>query len=547
MKTIGKRVCPACGTLIHESDPCGVCLLRSASNPDASLFRSTIGSIQPEHGFEHYRVLLNSDGTAIELGRGAMGVTYKAVDINLRCVVALKVINVEIVGDRSACRRFVREARAAARVRDANVASAFYLGRQGQVYFYAMELVDGEPLHKIIRRAGRFEPAAALRVIRLVAAGLEAVARQNLVHRDIKPSNIVVRLNGDRIVQAKIIDLGLARSAVEDDEIPAISIPGSFVGTPAYASPEQFAGIGADIRSDLYSLGVTLWELLCGELPFRGSAVELSDQHQYAPLPMEKLNQFPRPIVNLLDKLLNKDACRRFQRPAELVEAVVRILEPEEWRTATDFLEVKTPSVGLNRRIESKRRVVSDLKRSAVVWLLASAIGVLSLVFVWHSLPAHVRFLLGSRYDGPVEQSIAVLPFENISSNQEDVYFADGVQDEILRELVTIVQLKVVSRTSVMQYRGGNRVDLRNVANSLGVTNVLEGTIRRDGNHVRVSAALVDARNDSMIWMDSYDRDLTDVFAAQSEIAQQVAAKLGARFSAGRRARELQMDTNTHK
>jgi serine/threonine protein kinase len=547
MKTIGKRVCPACGTVVHESDPCWVCLLRSAANPDASLFGSTIGSSQPEHGFEHYRVLLNWDGTPIELGRGGMGVTYKALDIKLRCVVALKVINGEIVGDQSACRRFVREARAAARVRDANVASVFYLGRQDQVYFYAMELVDGEPLHKIIRRAGRFEPTAALRVIRLVATGLEAIARQNLVHRDIKPSNIVVRLSGDRIVQAKIIDLGLARSAVEDDALPAISNPGSFAGTPAYASPEQFAGIGADIRSDLYSLGVTLWELLCGELPFRGSAVELSDQHQYAPLPMEKLNQMPRPIVNLLDKLLKKDACRRFQRPTELVEAVVRILEPEEWRTATDVLEVKTPSIGSNGCLEKKRRVLSDLKRSAVVWLLASAVGGLSLAFVWHSLPAHVRSLLGSRDKAPVVQSIAVLPFENISSNQEDVCFADGVQDEILRELVNIVQLKVVSRTSVMQYRGSNGVDLRNVANTLGVKNVLEGTVRRDGNHVRVSAALVDARNDSMIWMESYDRDLTDVFATESEIARQVAAKLGARFSAGRRAEQPRIDTNKHE
>jgi serine/threonine protein kinase len=426
METIGKRVCPACGALVYESDPCWVCLLRSASNPDASVCRSSAGCSRPEHGFEHYRVLLNPDGTPIELGRGGMGITYKAFDINLRCVVALKVINVKIVGEQSACRRFVREARAAAQVRDEHVASVFHLGRQGQVYFYAMELVDGEPLDKIIRRAGRFEPTAALRVIKLVAAGLEAIARQNLVHRDIKPSNIVVRLNGNKIVQAKIIDLGLAKSAVEDEAVPAISNPGSFAGTPAYASPEQFAGIGADIRSDLYSLGVTLWELLCGELPFRGSALELSDQHQYAPLPMEKLNQIPRPIINLLDKLLNKDACRRFQRPAELVEAVVKILEPEEYQVATAFLGAPPPLhlPGL----ENKRRVF-DLKRSALAWLLVSAISVLDLVSVWHSLPAHVRSLLGSRDKVRVEQSIPVLPSENISSNKEEVYFAYGVQD----------------------------------------------------------------------------------------------------------------------
>jgi serine/threonine protein kinase len=430
METIGKRVCPACGALVYESDPCWVCLLRSASNPDASVRRSSIGRSKPEHGFEHYRVLLNPDGTPIELGRGGMGITYKALDINLRCVVALKVINVKIVGEQSACRRFVREARAAAQVRDANVASVFHLGRQGQVYFYAMELVDGEPLDKLIRRTGRFEPRAALRVIKLVAAGLEAIARQNLVHRDIKPSNIVVRLNGEKIVQAKIIDLGLAKSAVEDEAVPAISNPGSFAGTPAYASPEQFAGIGADIRSDLYSLGVTLWELLCGELPFRGSALELSDQHQYAPLPMERLNQIPRPIVNLLDKLMNKEACRRFQRPAEVVEAVVKILEPEEYQVATAFLGAPPLPVRLPGSSENKRRVVSDLKKSALAWLLVSAISVLDLVSVWHSLPAHVSSLLGLRDKVRVEQSIAALPSENISSSKKNVYFAYGVKDE---------------------------------------------------------------------------------------------------------------------
>jgi serine/threonine protein kinase len=547
MQTIGKRVCPACGALVHESDPCPVCLLRSASNPDAFVFSSTTGSSRPEHDFEHYRVLLNPEGTPIELGRGAMGVTYKAFDINLRCVVALKVINVEIVGDQSACGRFVREARAAARVRDANVASVFHLGKHGLSYFYAMEFVDGEPLDKVIRRAGRLEPTAALRVIRFVATGLEAIARQNLVHRDIKPSNIMVRLNGDKVAQVKIIDLGLAKSAVEDDAMPAISNPGSFAGTPAYASPEQFAGIGADIRSDLYSLGITLWELLCGELPFRGSAVELSDQHQYAPLPMAKLNQIPLPIVDLLGRLLKKDACRRFQRPAELVEAVVKILEPEEWRIATDSLVVKTSAVHLPGCLVNKQRVVSDLERSVVAWLLPPVIGVLGLAFVWHTLPAHVRSLIDSRDKAPVEQTIAVLPFENLSSNQEDVYFADGVHDEILRELVSIVKFKVVSRTSVMQYRGGNRVDLRNVANALGVTIVVEGTVRRDGNHVRVSTALVDARNDNLIWMDSYDRDLIDVFATESEIARQVAAKLSVRFSAERRAKQPRMETNPHE
>jgi serine/threonine protein kinase len=426
METIGKRVCPACGALVYGSDPCWVCLLRSAANPDASVFRSDTGYSQTGQAFEHYRVLLDPDGTPIELGRGGMGVTYKAFDINLRCVVALKVIKVEVLGEGSACRRFVREARVAARVRDEHVASVFHLGRQGQTYFYAMELVEGEPLNKIIRRAGRFEPRTALRVIRLVASGLKAIARQNLVHRDIKPSNIVVRLIGDKIDQAKIIDLGLAKSAVEDDAVPVISIPGSFAGTPAYASPEQFAGIGTDIRSDLYSLGVTLWELLCGELPFRGSALELCDQHQYAPLPMERLKQVPRPIVNLLGKLLMKEACSRFQRPEEVVEAVVQILEPEEWQVATDCSPAETSLIPSPEGLEKKGRTGCDLKRSALAWLLVAGISVLDLVSVWHALPAQVRWLGGVRDKAAVEQKSVGRAFGDISENKGNVYFVYG-------------------------------------------------------------------------------------------------------------------------
>ena len=151
----------------------------------------------------------------------------------------------------------------------------FHLGTSGESYFYAMEFVDGESLDKVIRRSGRLDPSIALKVTALVAAGLEAIEKQNLVHRDIKPSNIMVSLHGDNIANAKIIDLGLAKgTAADNGSISEISIHGTFAGTPQYASPEQFAGVGVDIRSDLYSLGITLWEMLAGEVPFKGSTSE---------------------------------------------------------------------------------------------------------------------------------------------------------------------------------------------------------------------------------------------------------------------------------
>jgi serine/threonine protein kinase len=259
------------------------------------------------HRFEHYELVTGEDGKPVELGRGAMGVTYKAFDINLHCPVTLKVISERYLGDESARLRFLREARAAASVRHPNVASVFHLGTIGQNYFYAMEFVEGETLENLIKRSGRLEVKLTLEIVAQVAAGLAAVHEQNLVHRDIKPSNIMVRLNEDGSTTAKIIDLGLAKSLDEPGDQTVISTPGAFAGTPEFASPEQFAGIGADIRSDLYSLGITLWEMVTGKTPFRGTPGEVMYQHQHAQLPVEQLKDVPQPIVVLLEALLEKD------------------------------------------------------------------------------------------------------------------------------------------------------------------------------------------------------------------------------------------------
>jgi serine/threonine protein kinase len=269
--------------------------------------------------------MLDEDGRPIELGRGAMGITYKAFDIDLRFPVTLKVISEKYVGDESARLRFLREARAAAKVRHTNVASVFHLGRTGNGYFYAMEFVEGETLETLIKRSGRLEVKLALEIVGQVAAGLAAVHEQNLVHRDIKPSNIMVRLKDDGSTTAKIIDLGLAKVVNEPSAQTAISTPGAFAGTPEFASPEQFAGIGADIRSDLYSLGITLWVMVTGRAPFQGTPGEVMYQHQHAPLPLEQLKDVPQPVVVLLEKLLKKDPAQRFQTPHGLLKATPAI------------------------------------------------------------------------------------------------------------------------------------------------------------------------------------------------------------------------------
>ena len=318
--------------------------------------------------FEHFEVFKGENGKPVELGRGAMGITYKALDVDLRCPVTLKVISERYLGDESARLRFLREARAAASVRHPNVASVFHLGRSAEGYFYAMEFVEGETLENLIKRSGRLDAKLALEIATQVAAGLAAVHKKGLVHRDIKPGNIMVSLEAGGAVAAKIIDLGLARGA-ESHGDATISVPGGFAGTPAFASPEQFAGAELDIRSDLYSLGVTLWKMLTGQVPFRGPAAEVTHQHQSAALPLEELGGIPQPLAVLLEVLLEKDPTRRFQSPAELLKVMPTVRDAlEAGSLLTKTIRVFVSSTG----DVQKERVLAD----RVIRSLAAEFGV---------------------------------------------------------------------------------------------------------------------------------------------------------------------------
>src|ERR1700726_3503613 len=335
MKMEDRRTCSFCGTEFPANmEFCPVCVLRRGldeppESDESSLEKASV-ELSPAlsaHRFEHYELVNGEDGKPIELGRGAMGVTYKAIDVDLHCPVTLKVISEKYLGEESARLRFLREARAAASIRHPNVASVLHLGKTGQNYFYAMEFVEGETLENLIKRSGRLEVKLALEIVTQVAAGLAAVHKQKLVHRDIKPTNIMVSLEEGSTVTAKIIDLGLAKPAPDAPAEAAISVPGGFAGTPEFASPEQFAGIQVDIRSDLYSLGVTLWEMVTGQAPFQGSPAEIMYQHQHASLSLDRLKKVSQPVVVLLESLLEKDPGRRFQNPTELLKAMPTITD----------------------------------------------------------------------------------------------------------------------------------------------------------------------------------------------------------------------------
>ena len=318
------------------------------------------------------------------------------------------------LGDESARLRFLREARAAASVRHPNVASVFHLGKSGENYFYAMEFLEGETLENLVRRTGRLEVKLALDIAAQVAAGLAAVHKKGLVHRDIKPSNIMVNFEDEGAVTAKIIDLGLAKAVNEPGSQTAISIPGGFAGTPEFASPEQFAGVGVDIRSDLYSLGVALWKMVTGHGLFTGSPAEVMYLHQHAQLPLKQLEDVPQPVVVLLEILLEKDPGRRFQNPAELLKVIPTIAGA----------------------IDSRRRVSRQSFQKTAI--------------------ANLR--LGTRIPrarrGPKKVSVARLPItgSDVFGREEDIAFLDAAWTNQNINVVTIVAWAGVGKSTLVNH-----------------------------------------------------------------------------------------------
>jgi serine/threonine protein kinase len=530
-------ICPKCGTKNPVSRPidrCPVCQLRAALESDLSdvakggdgaksdetataipgepPLKSAPGLASPDQ-FEHYELLKHPDGRPIELGRGAMGVTYKAFDRNLRCPVALKVINARYLNDESARVRFVREARAAARLRHPNVASVFHLGTRTGEYFYAMEFVEGETVDQLIRRQGPLPAGLAIEIVDQVAAALEAAYKEQIVHRDIKPGNMLVRFNDEGAPNVKVIDFGLVKATAKLQSEADLSLPGGFTGTALFASPEQCAGNEVDTRSDIYSLGVTFWEILTAKLPFTGSTVQVMSKHQHAPLPLEQLKGLPPAIVTLLKKMLAKNPDQRPQTPGELRSQLRAVkLNPEQ-----------SPSKVLPS-------ITGSFARKGI-WLgagtLILAVGIALGLFLWHpNVQTEVK-------------SIAVLPFDNVGENQPIDYFGDGLTSEVIYELSKLSDLRVTARSSIVRYRavaGTDRKPLKEIGAELDVGAILESSIQRAENRVRIVTILYNARTGQRLWGSTYDRELKDVFTIQSDLAEQIATALHARLSENERA-----------
>jgi serine/threonine protein kinase len=280
---------------------------------------------EPQTIFAHFRILQSEDGSLCRLGKGSMGVTYKAVDTVLNRPVALKVITAELVDSPQAKHRFLREAQAAALIHHPSVATVFQFGEERDTCFYAMEFVEGEDLARYVSRRGPLSAATALQVVSQVAQALEAAQARKLIHRDIKPANIMAVANRNRKFDIKLIDFGLAKAGADELDASMATRTQDFIGSPAFASPEQCETKELDIRSDIYSLGATLWYLLSGRPPFVGKLGEVLVAQVTKPAPFEELANTPEPVTSLLARMLEKKPADRFQTPEELQEAIDKV------------------------------------------------------------------------------------------------------------------------------------------------------------------------------------------------------------------------------
>jgi serine/threonine protein kinase/Flp pilus assembly protein TadD len=505
--TVG--TCAICGRPLTQVGPKGECLrcladlgfLSDSQEPGKSDTgrRLTPGPLK----YDHFEVEVGADGFPIELGAGAVAITYRARDTVLNSPVALKVIDRKVAQMPGVRSRFLREARAAAQIHHPNVARVSHYGEEDGECFYVMELVEGETLETKVRREGPMPLALALEVIEQAARALAAAEKCGVVHRDIKPSNIMLEADPSGALIVKVIDYGIAKVVGAEAERGADKTRPGFIGTPAFASPEQFAPseqTEIDTRSDIYSLGVTCWYLLSGRVPFVGRTLDDIRVRQAEPLPVEQLKGLgvPARIIALLKSMLAPDPKDRPQSARELLTAV--------HRCRTQF----------STEARSRRRRSALATAGAVLVIAAITIG----AWLYQHAQSSSQF----------ERSIAVLPFENLTGDKENTYLAEGIQDEILTRLSKIGDLRVISRNSTRQYKSKPE-NLREVAKQLGVAHVLEGSVQRSGDGVRVNVQLIKAANDSHLWADTFDRKLTDILSLESEVAMTVADQLRAKLT----------------
>jgi serine/threonine-protein kinase len=500
-----------------------------------------------------------------QIGAGGMGEVYLAQDTTLERTVALKVLPADVAADKNRMQRFIREAKTASALNHPNILTIHEIGQQDQHHFIATEYIEGESLRQHMTRS-RMDLREVLDVISQVASALSAAHQASIIHRDIKPENIMLRRDG----LIKVLDFGLAkladvtgaaaRQAEMHAEAPTITKvvktePGIVMGTANYMSPEQARGLEVDARSDIWSLGIVLYEMVSGRLPFEGattSDVIATILHREPPSLLLFRSDMPAELERIVEKALTKKREERYQVIKDLgldlkrlkqrleVEAELeRSITPEEGaRRASGPLgreptlsgttqaaaaaAAPTAEASAAHTVSSAEYVVREIKRhkrGAALVLAALVVAALA-VFAYYTYFGRLHSIT----------SIAVLPFANTSGDPNMEYLSDGLSESLINALSQLPQLKVIARSSAFKYKG-KEVDPDEVARTLGVQAILTGRVAQRGDNLVVSAEVVDARDKTQIWGEQYSRKLTDVQAVQEEIARTISEKLRLRLS----------------
>jgi len=511
-----QSVCAQCGlrldSTIGGDKFCVNCLLH------ASLRDEGVERAETPHRFDQEESIARDHCTPVdfgdyelleEIGRGGQGVVYRARQKSLNRTVALKVIGLGHWATEAHLKRFRREAEAAASLEHPSIVPIYEVGERDGSCYFSMKFVEGGQLDEVTKR----EPMPLRRAVELivkVARTVHYAHEHGILHRDIKPGNILL----DAKSEPHLTDFGLARLVESESSVTQTL---DVLGTPSYMAPEQAVGNNAAVSSatDVYGLGAVLYQLLTSHPPFAGGTT-----YETIKLVLDTEPRQPRSLNPKIDrdlsticlKSLEKDPKRRYSSALSLAEDLERWLKHEP-------ILARHIGVFARGRKWVRRNPARALSAASLI-ALAAASGwiVWKSELIWHPLPT----------------GVAVLPFENLSEQKEQTPFADGVQDDILTKLAKIGNLKVISRNSVMEYRG--KRNLRQIGNDLRVSHVLEGSVRRTGTHLRLNAQLIDTRTDTHVWAEEYDRDLNDLFAVQSEIAEKVAQHLHARLSTSEQA-----------
>ena len=502
--------CPQCGAITRlDHGTCINCLLREGLEAEGEASRQAFESVLEEANVTDKEWRLGHYEILEEIGRGGMGVIYRARQQHSRRIVAVKRIRAHQVNSHETLVRFRREAEAVASLDHPNILPIYEVSESEEgLPFFSMKYATGGSL-RAAAPVFRTQPRECARLMAKVARGIAYAHDKGILHRDLQPGNILLDGNSEPMVS----DFGLAKWLDQDS---ALTRTLETLGTPGYIAPEQAECPAAKLTSaaDIYSLGAILFYLLTGRPPFVGPNV-LWVIHQAAATPAPRLRSLApsldRDLETIVARCLESDPNARYQSAGALAEDL------EHWLRYEPIRARRTGVFTHGRKWVRRNRTTAVLAASLVA--LAAAVGVM----LWERE--------SPRALPPLPAGVAVLPFENLSADPENAFFTDGVQDEILNDLAKIADLKVISRTSVMQYKSGVKRNLRQIANELGVGHVVEGTVQRAANRVRVSAQLIDAKTDTHLWAEGYDRPLDDVFAIQSEIAKAIAGQLQAKLS----------------